>query len=130
MSCTALINVISYRISFVLFVLVQLQITADKRYSYYIGMELHLLSAYLYFFLDTENASAWDVFPSHAMDDVVFPLLQHHRVPICRVYDALAVRDDLHAGLLPPDCTHFGPDALLYMNAQVLKSLVSNLEPS
>mmetsp|Transcript_15024 Transcript_15024/g.28262 ORF Transcript_15024/g.28262 Transcript_15024/m.28262 type:complete len:215 (-) Transcript_15024:172-816(-) len=76
---------------------------------------------------DAKNTSSWDVFPAQAMDEVVLPLLREYRVPVIRVYEALAARGDLHAGFRPPDCTHFGPDALLYLNAQVLKAIVTEV---
>lgn len=59
------------------------------------------------------------------MEMVVQPALQQARVITARVYEALASRADLHAGLGEPrDCTHFGPDALLFMNEQVLRAIV------
>lgn len=69
------------------------------------------------------NATMWDVYPAQAMDMAVLPLLQQHRVPVARVYSALAARADLHAGLMAPDCTHFGIDALMYLNEEVMKTI-------
>ena len=79
--------------------------------------------------LDFSGASAWDVFPSQAMETTVLPALQQHNVSIVRVYEALASRADLHAGVTLTDCTHFGSDAVFYMNAQVLKGMVAMLSP-
>ena len=72
------------------------------------------------------NARSWDIFPSQAMDKLVAPMLEQHNVSVVKVYNALASRADLHAGRNNPDCTHFGSDALLYLNEQVLKAIVSN----
>jgi hypothetical protein len=70
--------------------------------------------------------------PAAAVEAVAAGLL---RVPgqnlsVCHVYDALAVRDDLHAGggaKKKTDCTHFGLDALLFMTEAVLRAAVTDL---
>lgn len=62
------------------------------------------------------NDTQWDLFPSEFVETSAVPLIQEHNVKICHVYNALAARPDLHAGRKYPDCTHFGVDALLYLN--------------
>ncbi len=66
------------------------------------------------------------ILPASTVEDTVAPLMKEHNIPVVHVYDALAAREDFHEGKgSPADCTHFGVDALLYMNEQVLKNIVS-----
>jgi hypothetical protein len=62
------------------------------------------------------------------LEQAVTPLLAGRSVPVARVYEALAMRADLHAGAVPPDCTHFGVDALLFMNEVVLETITALLD--
>jgi hypothetical protein len=75
----------------------------------------------------SSNATFWDIFPAQAMEITAEPILREHGIRIIRVYNALASRSDLHAGLRPPDCTHFGIDALLYMSEQVVKTVADDV---
>ena len=61
------------------------------------------------------------------MEETVAPLLKKYHIKTAYVYNALAARADLHAGLVPLDCTHFGTDALIYLNEQVLKTLANDI---
>lgn len=49
------------------------------------------------------------------------PIISASTIPICDIYDALA-HADVNLHINHADCTHFGPDALIFMNMEMLKS--------
>lgn len=73
---------------------------------------------------ETTDMTDWNMQPNSVVEDVVATVLKPFGIPISFVYSALAVRSDLHSGGRKVDCTHFGQDALLFMNEAVLKTAV------
>jgi hypothetical protein len=84
----------------------------------------------LFFFLllikqiETTDLTNWHKQPATAVETVAAGLLQLLNISVCHVYDALAVRNDLHMGGNKADCTHFGVNALLFMTEAVLQTAV------
>jgi hypothetical protein len=64
--------------------------------------------------------------PSESIHSIATSIIESHGLHVVKVYDALAAAPvNLHGGRgVPFDCTHWGVDALIFMNMAIIKDLL------